>query len=211
MQIRDGLHIFTRSPEGRLRTDLLIALSRTPRGYDMPGQASLLRAMADDLGLGFDPLDCMMGDPWRGPKPASAGGYRRRNPGGRWATRSSGSELLAIAPMVEVPQRPARRHADRVADRSRRPQPSRVDAMRPAPNERRFSRGARRADSSSQALPARRRRGRPDVLPTGRNFYSVDTRSVPTATAWGISASVLRSCWSTIICSVRAIIPRRWR
>lgn len=27
-------------------------------------------------------------------------------------------------------------------------------------------------------------RGRPDVLPTGRNFYSVDTRSVPTATAW---------------------------
>src|SRR5690606_22684466 len=27
-------------------------------------------------------------------------------------------------------------------------------------------------------------RGRPDVLPTGRNFYSVDTRAVPTPTAW---------------------------
>lgn len=27
-------------------------------------------------------------------------------------------------------------------------------------------------------------RGRPDVLPTGRNFYSVDTRAVPTAVAW---------------------------
>ena len=27
-------------------------------------------------------------------------------------------------------------------------------------------------------------RGRPDVLPTGKNFYSVDTRSVPTPTAW---------------------------
>ncbi|WP_354679659.1 cobaltochelatase subunit CobN, partial [Cupriavidus plantarum] len=27
-------------------------------------------------------------------------------------------------------------------------------------------------------------RGRPDVLPTGRNFYSVDTRAVPTQTAW---------------------------
>ena len=27
-------------------------------------------------------------------------------------------------------------------------------------------------------------RGRPDVLPTGRNFYSVDTRQVPTAAAW---------------------------
>jgi cobaltochelatase CobN len=27
-------------------------------------------------------------------------------------------------------------------------------------------------------------RGRPDVLPTGRNFYSVDTRAVPTPAAW---------------------------
>jgi cobaltochelatase CobN len=29
-------------------------------------------------------------------------------------------------------------------------------------------------------------RGRLDVLPTGRNFYSVDTRSVPTPTAWNL-------------------------
>src|SRR5258708_2445211 len=27
-------------------------------------------------------------------------------------------------------------------------------------------------------------RGRPEVLPTGRNFYSVDTRAVPTPAAW---------------------------
>jgi cobaltochelatase CobN len=27
-------------------------------------------------------------------------------------------------------------------------------------------------------------RGRPDVLPTGRNFFTVDTRAVPTAAAW---------------------------
>ena len=27
-------------------------------------------------------------------------------------------------------------------------------------------------------------RGRPDVLPTGRNFFSVDTRAVPTTAAW---------------------------
>ncbi|MFM1843588.1 MAG: CobN component of cobalt chelatase involved in biosynthesis [Cyanobacteriota bacterium] len=29
-------------------------------------------------------------------------------------------------------------------------------------------------------------RGRPDVLPTGRNFYSVDIRAIPTETAWDI-------------------------
>jgi cobaltochelatase CobN len=37
-------------------------------------------------------------------------------------------------------------------------------------------------------------RGRPEVLPTGRNFFSVDTRAVPTAAAWQLgwhSASLL--------------------
>ncbi|MGJ3246564.1 MAG: cobaltochelatase subunit CobN [Elainellaceae cyanobacterium] len=29
-------------------------------------------------------------------------------------------------------------------------------------------------------------RGRPDVLPTGRNFYSVDIRSIPTESAWDV-------------------------
>ncbi|MCB1489080.1 MAG: cobaltochelatase subunit CobN, partial [Bauldia sp.] len=29
-------------------------------------------------------------------------------------------------------------------------------------------------------------RGRPDVIPTGRNFYSVDVRAVPTAAAWAL-------------------------
>ncbi|MGN6122708.1 MAG: cobaltochelatase subunit CobN, partial [Sphingomonas oligoaromativorans] len=38
MQIRDGLHIFTRSPEGRQRRDLLVVLARTPRGYEAAGQ-----------------------------------------------------------------------------------------------------------------------------------------------------------------------------
>ncbi|MCZ8286090.1 MAG: cobaltochelatase subunit CobN, partial [Bacteroidia bacterium] len=32
-------------------------------------------------------------------------------------------------------------------------------------------------------------RGRPDVLPTGRNFYSVDTRAVPTQTAYTMGAA----------------------
>ena len=31
-------------------------------------------------------------------------------------------------------------------------------------------------------------RGRPDVLPTGRNFYAVDTRAVPTPTAYAMGA-----------------------
>jgi cobaltochelatase CobN len=37
--------------------------------------------------------------------------------------------------------------------------------------------------SGSSGAPTR---GRPDVLPTGRNFYSVDIRAIPTETAWDI-------------------------
>src|SRR5690606_27729760 len=69
MQIRGGLHIFGRTPEGQLRTDLLAALVRVPRG-PAPSDASIHRALASDLGLGdFDPLDCAFAAPWRGPRP----------------------------------------------------------------------------------------------------------------------------------------------
>ncbi|RWX01159.1 cobaltochelatase subunit CobN, partial [Rhizobium leguminosarum] len=48
MQIRDGLHVFGVSPEGRLLTDLTVALARVPRGLGEGGDASLQRAIAVD-------------------------------------------------------------------------------------------------------------------------------------------------------------------
>src|SRR3546814_7370929 len=63
MQIRDGLHVFGTAPEGRQLTDLLVALTRLPRGRGEGGEASLIRALAADLGFdGFDPLDSVLGD-----------------------------------------------------------------------------------------------------------------------------------------------------
>src|SRR5690606_28463588 len=49
-QIRDGLHILGQSPQGRQRTDTLVALARFPGGQ-AAGQGSLLVALANDLGL----------------------------------------------------------------------------------------------------------------------------------------------------------------
>ena len=69
-QIRDGLHIFGESPTGRLRIDTLLALLRIPRGDGRGAQSSLLRALAKAFGLGFDPLDCTLAEPWNGPQPA---------------------------------------------------------------------------------------------------------------------------------------------
>ena len=179
MQIRDGLHIFTRSPEDRLRTDLLIALSRAPRGYEAPGQASLLRAMADDLALGFDPLDCRMGDAWTGPRPAALADLSAEP----W--RSHGDtverlERLAVA-LVEggAPPGPA---STAVMEAVLGDLAARVDACGSA------ERAALLAGLDGRfILPGPSgapTRGRPEVLPTGRNFYSVDTRAVPTPTAW---------------------------
>lgn len=181
MQIRDGLHIFTRSPEGRLRTDLLIALSRTPRGYDTPGQASLLRAMADDLGLDFDPLDCTMGDPWQGPKPAVLAAISA-DPWRTLGDTVERLELLAIT-MVEGAAAPGPT-SQIVLQTVLGDLASRVDACGGAERAALLAGlDARFIAPGPSGAPTR---GRPDVLPTGRNFYSVDTRSVPTATAWDL-------------------------
>ena len=40
--------------------------------------------------------------------------------------------------------------------------------------------------ASRRDRPARRRRGRADVLPTGRNLTSIDPRAIPTRTAAAI-------------------------
>src|SRR5262249_35570445 len=68
LQIRDGLHIFGRAPEGRLQTDLLVALTRLPRNKGEGRDASLLRALALDLNLDdiFDPLNVHLAEAWRG-------------------------------------------------------------------------------------------------------------------------------------------------
>ncbi|HJU17900.1 MAG TPA: cobaltochelatase subunit CobN, partial [Stellaceae bacterium] len=55
LQIRDGLHVFGESPVGARLDELLLALARPTRGA-APEEASLLRALAEDLGLGADPL-----------------------------------------------------------------------------------------------------------------------------------------------------------
>src|SRR5690606_7509550 len=79
-QIRDGLHVFGQSPTGALQRDLTVALARIPRG-DGPGDNSLVRALADDLKLGFDPLTAKLGEAWTGPEPDHADFVHEGTPG----------------------------------------------------------------------------------------------------------------------------------
>ncbi|QWW66339.1 cobaltochelatase subunit CobN [Rhizobium sp. WYJ-E13] len=183
MQIRDGLHVFGVSPEGRLLTDLTVALARVPRGLGEGGDASLQRAIAGDAGLGaVDPLDCDMAALWTGLRPAILADLLDTP----W--RSNGDtvervELLA-AKLVsgEISCPPPWSQTRVVLDEiEARLKPS-ILACGPAEIAS-LLRGldGRFVPPGPSGAPTR---GRPDVLPTGRNFYSVDSRAVPTPAAY---------------------------
>jgi cobaltochelatase CobN len=181
MQIRDGLHVFGEAPVGELLVDLLVALTRLPRGQGRGGDASLPRALAADLGLaGFDPLDCVMGEAWQGPRPAALTGP------GPWRTAGDTVERLELlAADLIAGRRRAEPDwtatvsalafiADDLRPRVTRCGPDEIAALLTGLDGRFVVPGPSGAPT----------RGRLDVLPTGRNFYSVDTRTVPTPAAW---------------------------
>ncbi|WP_377275300.1 cobaltochelatase subunit CobN [Rhizobium sp. R86522] len=184
MQIRDGLHIFGLAPEGRLLTDLVVALARVPRGQGDGGDASLQRAIAGDLlkTEGFDPLDCVMSAPWTGPTPAILADLTEAP----WRTHGDTVErieLLAaqlVAGEIACPDDwPCTRAV--LAEIETRLKlavvssgPAEIDGLLKGLAGQFVSPGPSGAPT----------RGRPDVLPTGRNFYSVDSRAVPTPAAY---------------------------
>ncbi|UJQ93211.1 cobaltochelatase subunit CobN [Mariluticola halotolerans] len=202
-QIRDGLHIFGQSPDGDLERDLIVALARVPRGEEMPGDASLIRALADDLKLGFDPLTANLGDPWTGPKPdeAEIGANKKadvRDKTGAetgadislikanlWRTNGDTVERLEalaaalVSGTAPAPEWTATRAVLATVETIIRPRlkasgPNEIKALLDGLDGKFIAPGPSGAPS----------RGRLDVLPTGRNFYSVDNRAVPTPTAW---------------------------
>ncbi|RED51577.1 cobaltochelatase subunit CobN [Aestuariispira insulae] len=181
LQIRDGLHIFGASPDGELLDNLLVALARVPRDTGEGADASLHRALAKDLALGddFDPLDCQMGDAWHGPKPAALDLVEAP-----WRTKGDvveRLEALALA-LVQDKQAAPGAHSAAVLEKIRYHLRPTVEACGTAEIDGILTGlDGRYVQPGTSGAPTR---GRPDVLPTGRNFYSVDTRTVPTPAAW---------------------------
>lgn len=184
MQIRDGLHIFGLSPQGRQQTDLLVALTRVARGAGSGGDQSLIRALALDLGFaGFDPLDCILGSTWEGVKPEILNDQDTTSP---WRTCGDTVERLELLAANLV--------SNNTVCLNNWPQTQAVleeIATRIKPDL--IASGPREIASILQSLNGRfippgpsgaPTRGRVDVLPTGKNFYSVDSRAIPTQAAW---------------------------
>ena len=182
-QIRDGLHVFGASPDGRLRRDTLLALARYPAADGAGANAGLLGALSQDLlpDDAFDPLDIDAARPWQGARPAllqsvSTEAWRHQGD-----TRER-LELLAQRLLEAGECPPGLPKTAAVMSRIAQSLAPALDAC-----------GAQELHQLSRALQGRfvppgpsgsPSRGRPDVLPTGRNFYAVDTRAIPTPTAW---------------------------
>ncbi len=180
-QIRDGLHIFGQSPDGTLERDLAVALVRVPRGMGKGADASLLRALAEDMEMGFDPLDCAMGDAYDGPRHKAL----KAASGDVWRSLGDTIERLEwiSGRLVEglEPDPMWKRTKLVVEEIHARVLPALRDC---GPQEMRALLNGLKGRFVAPGPSGAPTRGRLDVLPTGRNFYSIDSRTLPTPTAW---------------------------
>ncbi len=185
LQIRDGLHVFGQSPTGDPRTAHLAALARVPRPGEGDAGLSLHRAIALDLGLGdFDPLDCELGATYAGARPAAL----MDASADPWRTNGDTVERIEVLAEALIAGRrtcdPDWTRMAAVLDWLNDGLAYDLDACGPdelsallAGLEGRF------VAPGPSGAPTR---GRPDVLPTGRNFYAVDVRAVPSRAAWDL-------------------------
>lgn len=192
LQIRDGLHIFGKAPTGEQKTNLLLALTRLPRGKAQGADQSLLRALSVDLNLTsdaaqFDPLITDMTAPWAGPRPAALGAITEQN----WRTNGDTVERLELLAekLVNGSEKPDENWSatNQVLETITQHLAPLLDKC-----------GEREIKGVLTALDGRfvepgpsgaPTRGRLDVLPTGRNFYTIDNRTIPTETAWKLGAT----------------------
>ncbi len=188
-QIRGGLHSLGELPDQQKLTETLVSLVRLPRG-ERPEDQGILHALAHDFDLGedFDPLRADA-EPWTGPRPEALARMSQRPWRSGHDTRERlelyADELVArtvvgdegsletcqglenTAPLLAYLRQTLLPGLDQgVGDEVRHT----IDGL-----------DGRFVPPGPSGAPTR---GRLDTLPTGRNFYAVDARAIPTPTAW---------------------------
>jgi cobaltochelatase CobN len=184
-QIRDGLHIFGQCPASTQLRDLIISIARNPT----PNRPGLTRAIAQAWNLDFDPLTADLGQPWSPPINLTS---PRTDQFDRCRIIGDVVELLEItaADWVDVilhatppphsPTSPAL-HAELAWITLHL-----LPALQQTNQETAYLLHGLNGGYVPSGASGAPTRGRPEVLPTGRNFYSVDIRAIPTETAWAV-------------------------
>lgn len=194
-QIRDGLHVFGQPPRGEQLVGLLQALTRVPN----LGVPSLPEALAAEFGLDWQELLADKGSRIAAPE-------RLRQLADRPLVTSAdvieaieemGRHLLTV---LCEPEAPARDAVSSLAGASGSPMHAvltfvadrLVPAIRQTPDEiGNLLRGlvGEYVPAGPSGAPTR---GMAHVLPTGRNFYAVDPRTLPSQAAWQIGQELAR-------------------
>ncbi len=189
-QIRDGLHIYGECPKDSQLRDLVVAIARHPSGQQTDQHIGLNRAIAQAWNLDIDPLTDDLSKPWTESTPETA------------ACRTVGDVVERIELYAAVL---ASQLIDRADDRADWKESEEMDGQTSAltavltwitntllPNLRQTTDEITHllhgldggyVPSGPSGAPTR---NRPEVLPTGRNFYSVDIRAIPTESAWDV-------------------------
>ena len=191
-QIRTGLHRLGTRPSPEAEQELLIALARPP-SREGPG---LTQALAHVIGLAFDPWSDEDGQPLcaKDQQLLDRNGCRRARRVGDGTAWLEDQAMHLVGLLIGQGSRGDL--ADPIHDWSARiPRPPVLerltkelwpDLIRCAEQERRAvisGVAGGRVPAGPSGAPTR---GRSDVLPTGRNFYSVDLRGLPTEAAWDL-------------------------
>ena len=193
-QIRHGLHVLGQLPETNKLSDTLVALLRLPRGT-LALEKGLLHNLAADLslthgGILFDPLQFEV-EAWQGNKPACLQSVSKR----QWRTTADTRERLELLAIQWLERFVL---GDEVFDKKypdflntaaqfRYAKQVLYTALKKSVhleiNSLIKGLSGRFVEPGPSGAPTR---GRLDALPTGRNFFSVDNRSIPSPAAWAI-------------------------
>lgn len=207
VQIRDGLHVLAEAPGGEARVNLVLAVLRAPQVWGgtraLPG---LRQALAASYGLDETVLLAAPGARVRVPAALTdvAGG-----PAGTAADAVDLIEGLArrLALGMEALGWPPDRAPEVVSEVTGRAIPEAAAVLRFAATEL-VPRLERTTDELAHTLAALNgrfvppgpsgspTRGLVNVLPTGRNFYSVDPKAIPSRNAWDVGVALADSLLS---------------
>ncbi len=199
-QIRHGLHILGQLPETDKLADTIVALLRLPRGTE-PESQGILHNLSQDFGLNndpdssepFDPLSAET-QPWQGEKPKILAQISDAS----WRTEADTRERLELLALELVQNHVLAEKALVDRDLSGLNLPATQQQLTYA-RQRLLQALEQSVKNELSALvdglsgsfippgpSGAPTRGRLDTLPTGRNFFSVDNRSIPSPAAWAI-------------------------
>ncbi|WP_267384100.1 cobaltochelatase subunit CobN [Cyanobacterium sp. uoEpiScrs1] len=187
-QIRDGLHIFGKCPQRPQLKELALAIARFPN-LDRLG---LTTAIAQDLELNFSPLTTPPVTPFHPPSFSSSAPPHLCLQLKQCRTTGQATEVIEayaseiIESLICTPQTSISYSLNTTKTELQWIQTYLLPSLYQTPQEiTNLLKGLNGEYVPSGAAGAPTR-GRPDVLPTGRNFYSVDIRAIPTETAYNV-------------------------